>query len=144
MRLFSSRCLPRQIKQRELNILQRASGEAAQSCSRDTIVEDSDLGLTFLERVWRAHYTNRRYGWGLLPQDYRAFKMQRDRWAAGAVQIVKKHWRRFLAGASRLGVRLCSRVRRLKGIHESSCAVGRVNWNTAPRGSFASAHNLPP
>jgi hypothetical protein len=55
VRLFNSRCLPRQIKQRELNILQRASGEAAQSCSSDTIVEDSDLGLTFLERVWRAH-----------------------------------------------------------------------------------------
>ncbi|MGA8902906.1 glycosyltransferase family 2 protein, partial [Bradyrhizobium sp.] len=48
------------------------------------------------------HYTNRRYGWGLLPQDYLAFKTQRARWAGGAVQIVKKHWRRFLPGMSLL------------------------------------------
>jgi cellulose synthase/poly-beta-1,6-N-acetylglucosamine synthase-like glycosyltransferase/exo-beta-1,3-glucanase (GH17 family) len=83
-------------------LIRRRALEAAGGWSSDTIVEDSDLGLTLLERGWRAHYTKRRYGWGLLPQDYRAFKMQRDRWAGGAVQIVKKHWRRFLPGASRL------------------------------------------
>ena len=33
---------------------------------------------------------------------------------------------------------------RVKRIHESSCAAGRVNWNTAPRGSLTSAHNRPP
>jgi hypothetical protein len=55
-----------------------------------------------MELGWRAHYTNRRYGWGLLPQDYLAFKTQRSRWAGGAVQIVKKHWRRFLPGTSQL------------------------------------------
>jgi cellulose synthase/poly-beta-1,6-N-acetylglucosamine synthase-like glycosyltransferase len=42
------------------------------------------------------------YGWGLLPQDYLAFRTQRARWAGGAVQIVKKHWRRFLPGQSQL------------------------------------------
>ena len=29
------------------------------------IVEDTDLGLSLLERGWRAHYTNARYGWGV-------------------------------------------------------------------------------
>ena len=76
--------------------------EAADGWSSDTICEDSDLGLTILELGWRAHYTNRRYGWGLLPQDYPAFKTQRARWAGGAVQIMKKHWRRFLPGMSLL------------------------------------------
>jgi cellulose synthase/poly-beta-1,6-N-acetylglucosamine synthase-like glycosyltransferase len=76
--------------------------DAAGGWSSDTICEDSDLGLTILELGWRAHYTNRRYGWGLLPQDYLAFKTQRARWAGGAVQIVKKHWRRFLPGMSLL------------------------------------------
>jgi hypothetical protein len=38
----------------------------------------------------------------LLPQDYMAFRTQRSRWAGGAVQIVKKHWRRFLPGTSLL------------------------------------------
>src|SRR5580692_11232805 len=83
-------------------LIRRTAMEAAGGWSSDTICEDSDLGLTILELGWRAHYTNRRYGWGLLPQDYQAFKTQRARWAAGAVQIVKKHWRRFLPGGSLL------------------------------------------
>jgi hypothetical protein len=60
------------------------------------------LGLAILEQGWLAHYTNRRYGYGLLPDTFEAFKKQRHRWAYGGVQIVKKHWRRFLPGASRL------------------------------------------
>jgi exo-beta-1,3-glucanase (GH17 family)/cellulose synthase/poly-beta-1,6-N-acetylglucosamine synthase-like glycosyltransferase len=83
-------------------LIRRAAMDAAGGWSSDTICEDSDLGLTILELGWRADYTNRRYGWGLLPQDYLAFKIQRARWAGGAVQIVKKHWRRFLPGGSLL------------------------------------------
>jgi cellulose synthase/poly-beta-1,6-N-acetylglucosamine synthase-like glycosyltransferase/exo-beta-1,3-glucanase (GH17 family) len=83
-------------------LIRRTAIEAAGGWSSDTICEDSDLGLTIMELGWRAHYTNRRYGWGLLPQDYLAFKTQRSRWAGGAVQIVKKHWRRFLPGTSQL------------------------------------------
>jgi len=83
-------------------LIRRTAMEVAGGWSSDTICEDSDLGLTIMELGWRAHYTNRRYGWGLLPQDYLAFTTQRARWAGGAVQIVKKHWRQFLPGASRL------------------------------------------
>jgi cellulose synthase/poly-beta-1,6-N-acetylglucosamine synthase-like glycosyltransferase len=83
-------------------LIRRTAIDAAGGWSSDTICEDSDLGLTILELGWRAEYTNRRYGWGLLPQDYLAFKTQRARWAGGAVQIVKKHWRRFLPGMSLL------------------------------------------
>ncbi|HEY0331089.1 MAG TPA: glycosyl transferase family 2, partial [Rhodopseudomonas sp.] len=42
------------------------------------------------------------YGFGLLPDTYEAFKKQRHRWAYGGFQIFKKHWRRFLPGATRL------------------------------------------
>jgi cellulose synthase/poly-beta-1,6-N-acetylglucosamine synthase-like glycosyltransferase/exo-beta-1,3-glucanase (GH17 family) len=83
-------------------LIRRTALEAAGGWSSDTICEDSDLGLTIMELGWRAHYTNRRYGWGLLPQDYLAFRTQRARWAGGAVQIVRKHWRQFLPGGSRL------------------------------------------
>jgi cellulose synthase/poly-beta-1,6-N-acetylglucosamine synthase-like glycosyltransferase/exo-beta-1,3-glucanase (GH17 family) len=83
-------------------LIRRTALQTAGGWSSDTICEDSDLGLTILELGWRAHYTNRRYGWGLLPQDYEAFKTQRARWAGGAVQIVKKHWRQFLPGTSLL------------------------------------------
>src|SRR3984957_485051 len=83
-------------------LIRRTAMDAAGGWSSDTICEDSDLGLTILELGWRALYTNRRYGWGLLPQDYLAFRTQRARWAGGAVQIVKKHWRRFLPDRSQL------------------------------------------
>jgi hypothetical protein len=55
-----------------------------------------------MEHGWLTYYTNCRYGHGLLPDTYEAFKKQRHRWAYGGFQIVKKHWRRFLPGASRL------------------------------------------
>jgi hypothetical protein len=67
----------------------------------DTICEDTDLGLAIIEHGWLSHYTNYRYGHGLLPDTYEAFKKQRHRWAYGGFQILKKHWRRFLPAASR-------------------------------------------
>jgi cellulose synthase/poly-beta-1,6-N-acetylglucosamine synthase-like glycosyltransferase/exo-beta-1,3-glucanase (GH17 family) len=84
-------------------LIRRSALESCGGWSSDTICEDSDLGLSILELGWRMHYTNRRYGHGLLPQDFKALKTQRDRWASGAVQILRKHWRRFLPGASLLG-----------------------------------------
>ncbi len=85
--------------------------------SSDTICEDTDLGLTLLERGWRAHYTNRRYGWGLLPESFESYKKQRHRWAYGGVQIIRKHWRRFLPGGSLLTAR-----------HKLEFVVGWIGW----------------
>jgi exo-beta-1,3-glucanase (GH17 family)/cellulose synthase/poly-beta-1,6-N-acetylglucosamine synthase-like glycosyltransferase len=83
-------------------LIRRSALDAVGGWSSDTICEDTDLGLTMLEHGWHAHYTNRRYGHGLLPDSYGAYKKQRDRWAYGGFQIFKKHWRRFLPGESRL------------------------------------------
>jgi len=83
-------------------LIRRTALEAAGGWSSDTIVEDTDLGLTILELGWRAHYTNRRYGHGLLPDTYESYMKQRHRWAYGGVQILRKHWRRFLPGTSLL------------------------------------------
>jgi exo-beta-1,3-glucanase (GH17 family)/cellulose synthase/poly-beta-1,6-N-acetylglucosamine synthase-like glycosyltransferase len=83
-------------------LMRRAAMEAVGNWSSDTICEDTDLGLAMIENGWTTHYTNTRYGHGLLPDTYEAFKKQRHRWAYGGFQIVKKHWRRFLPGASRL------------------------------------------
>ncbi len=68
----------------------------------DTIVEDSELGLRLFEAGYIAHYTNRRYGHGLLPDTIEAFKTQRHRWAYGAIQILKKHWREFKPSSTSL------------------------------------------
>jgi exo-beta-1,3-glucanase (GH17 family)/cellulose synthase/poly-beta-1,6-N-acetylglucosamine synthase-like glycosyltransferase len=83
-------------------LIRRAAMDMAGGWAGDTICEDTDLGLAIIEHGWLTHYTNKRYGFGLLPDTYEAFKKQRHRWAYGGFQIVKKHWRRFLPGASRL------------------------------------------
>jgi exo-beta-1,3-glucanase (GH17 family)/cellulose synthase/poly-beta-1,6-N-acetylglucosamine synthase-like glycosyltransferase len=83
-------------------LIRREALISAGSWSSDTIVEDTDLGLSLLERGWRAHYTQRRYGWGLLPSDFAAYKRQRHRWAYGGVQLIKKHRQAFLPGRSLL------------------------------------------
>jgi len=83
-------------------LMRREALAAAGGWSSDTICEDTDLGLTMIELGWTTHYTNRRYGFGLLPDTFSQFKTQRHRWAYGGMQIVKKHWRRFLPGVSRL------------------------------------------
>jgi cellulose synthase/poly-beta-1,6-N-acetylglucosamine synthase-like glycosyltransferase/exo-beta-1,3-glucanase (GH17 family) len=109
-------------------LIRRAALEAAGGWSSQTICEDTDLGLSIMEFGWRAHYTNRRYGWGLLPQDYQAFKAQRYRWAMGAVQIIKKHWRRFLPGASLL-----------YRDQKHAFAIGWLSWLGAESVAVASA-----
>ncbi|HET6838174.1 MAG TPA: glycosyltransferase, partial [Bradyrhizobium sp.] len=83
-------------------LIRRAAMDMAGGWAGDTICEDTDLGLAIIEHGWLTHYANHRYGHGLLPDTYEAFKKQRHRWAYGGFQIVKKHWRRFLPGASRL------------------------------------------
>ena len=98
-------------------LIRRSAMDAVGGWSSDTICEDTDLGLTLLENGWHAHYTNRRYGHGLLPDNFEAFKKQRDRWAYGGFQIVKKHWRRFLPGASQLTTD-----------QKREFALGWVNW----------------
>src|SRR5215212_8339918 len=98
-------------------LIRRTALASAGGWSSDTICEDSDLGLAILEQGWQAHYTNRRYGYGLLPDTFAQFKTQRHRWAYGGVQIVKKHWRRFLPGASRLNT-----------AQKRDFTLGWINW----------------
>src|SRR4029078_2355920 len=98
-------------------LIRRTALEAAGGWSSETICEDTDLGLSILELGYHAHYTNTRYGHGLLPDTFESFKKQRDRWAYGGFQILKKHWRRLLPGASRL-----SREQKRQ------FALGWLNW----------------
>ena len=83
-------------------LIRRAAIESTGGWSSDTIVEDTDLGLAILEHGWSAHYTNRRYGHGLLPDTFEAYRRQRHRWAFGGFQLLRKHWRKLLPGAEGL------------------------------------------
>ncbi len=60
------------------------------------IVEDAELGLRLLEAGWESVYVNHSFGHGLSPDSFSGFKRQRFRWAYGAVQILKRHWRALL------------------------------------------------
>jgi len=98
-------------------LMRRAAIDAAGGWSSETICEDTDLGLSMLEHGWQIHYTNRRYGHGLLPDTFEAYKKQRYRWAYGGFQILKKHWRQLLP-----------RSRRLTPEQKREFALGWLNW----------------
>ncbi|MFA7504884.1 MAG: glycosyltransferase [Burkholderiaceae bacterium] len=57
------------------------------------ICEDSELGLRLMKKGLRTVYIDRVMGRGLTPDDFAAFRKQRKRWAQGAMQILKAHWR---------------------------------------------------
>src|SRR5712672_802046 len=98
-------------------LIRRAALNSAGGWSSDTIVEDCDLGLLVLEHGWQIHYTNQRYGHGLLPDTFDAFKKQRHRWAYGGFQILRKHWRHLLP-----------RVGGLTREQKREFGVGWLNW----------------
>lgn len=83
-------------------MVRRSALEAVGSWGTDTIVEDTELGLRLYEAGFEGLYTNHRYGRGLLPDTYKAFKTQRFRWAYGAIQIMRKHWPHVLPRATTL------------------------------------------
>jgi cellulose synthase/poly-beta-1,6-N-acetylglucosamine synthase-like glycosyltransferase len=98
-------------------LIRREALLSAGGWSSDTIVEDSDLGLAVLEQGWQIHYTNRRYGRGLLPDTFEAYKKQRYRWAYGGLQILRKHAQSLLPGSGSL-----SREQKRE------FALGWLNW----------------
>jgi exo-beta-1,3-glucanase (GH17 family)/cellulose synthase/poly-beta-1,6-N-acetylglucosamine synthase-like glycosyltransferase len=57
------------------------------------ICEDAELGLRLMRAGHDLRYVDAVLGRGLTPADFGAFKAQRFRWAFGAMQILKRHWR---------------------------------------------------
>ena len=60
------------------------------------ICEDTELGLRLMKAGLSTVYVDHAFGKGLTPDDFGAFKRQRRRWALGAMQIMKAHWRSML------------------------------------------------
>jgi cellulose synthase/poly-beta-1,6-N-acetylglucosamine synthase-like glycosyltransferase len=69
-----------------------AAGHWAEWC----ICEDAELGLRLLRNGWDSVYVPESFGRGVIPDTLAAYKTQRFRWAYGAVQIMKRHWRSLL------------------------------------------------
>ncbi|CAA6605468.1 Cellulose synthase catalytic subunit [Rhodospirillaceae bacterium LM-1] len=76
--------------------------EALEKCGKwgeGYICEDAELGLKFLETGYHSIYVNHCFGKGLTPDTFMGYKKQRYRWAYGAMQILKGHWRTLLPWA---------------------------------------------
>ncbi len=80
----------------------RQRGRWSERC----ICEDSELGLRLMRDGLRTVYVDRVMGEGLTPDDFASYRKQRRRWALGAMQILKAHWRGlFGPGALTIGQR---------------------------------------
>ncbi|MNR71804.1 Cellulose synthase catalytic subunit [UDP-forming] [compost metagenome] len=61
-----------------------------------TICEDAELGLRIMAAGYETRYVDHVMGRGLAPATFAAFRSQRRRWALGAMQILKGHWRELV------------------------------------------------
>jgi exo-beta-1,3-glucanase (GH17 family)/cellulose synthase/poly-beta-1,6-N-acetylglucosamine synthase-like glycosyltransferase len=76
-----------------MSLVRRRALEGAGGWAEWCICEDAELGLRLMERGHELRYVDEVLGRGLTPSDFGAFKTQRFRWAFGAMQILKGHWR---------------------------------------------------
>ena len=81
-----------------MTLIRAAALREAKGWDEHCIVEDTELGLRLFERGWHAVYVDRVFGSGLVPGDFEAWCRQRQRWAQGAMQILRRHARQLLSG----------------------------------------------
>lgn len=112
-------------------MVRRSALEAVGGWGERYICEDTELGLRLVEAGWTTHYTRRRYGAGLLPDTFRAFRRQRDRWAYGAMRIMLGHWRHMLPSS-----------RTLTSAQKYHFCVGWLHWVADAAAVALAAANL--
>ncbi|MBF0310101.1 MAG: glycosyltransferase [Magnetococcales bacterium] len=76
-----------------MTMVRRSVLEEVGGWSEWCITEDAELGLRIFEKGYEAMYMAQSYGLGVMPDTFADFKKQRFRWAYGAVQILRHHWR---------------------------------------------------
>lgn len=82
-----------------MSLVRRTALEQAGPWGEWCICEDAEMGLRLLAAGWRSIYINHCFGHGLVPDHFAGYKIQRFRWAYGAMQILKNHWRWWLPGS---------------------------------------------
>ena len=85
-----------------MTLIRRTAMDKMQGWAEWCITEDAELGLRLLEDGWDSVYSSEPFGYGVVPDSFSAYKSQRFRWAYGAVQIMKKHWKELLPGGRKL------------------------------------------
>ncbi len=76
-----------------MTMVRRKTLEELGGWSEWCITEDAELGLRVFEAGLEATYVPDSYGKGVMPDTFVDFKKQRFRWAYGAMQIMRRHWR---------------------------------------------------
>lgn len=76
-----------------MTLIRKAAMDKVGGWAEWCICEDAELGLRLFENNYDSVYLNHSFGRGLIPDGFAAYKTQRFRWAYGAVQIIKRHWR---------------------------------------------------
>jgi cellulose synthase/poly-beta-1,6-N-acetylglucosamine synthase-like glycosyltransferase len=89
-----------------MTLIRRAALDATDATGNSgwaewTITEDAELGLRLFRQGWQAVYDPSSFGRGIMPDDFAIFRKQRARWAFGAMQICRRHWRALLSPFNR-------------------------------------------
>jgi glycosyltransferase involved in cell wall biosynthesis len=85
-----------------MTLVRRSVMEELDGWATWCITEDTEFGLRCMERGYSATYSRERFGQGLTPDNFSGYKKQRFRWAYGAMQILKGHWRNILGNRTQL------------------------------------------
>lgn len=83
-----------------MTLIRKEALEKVKGWAEWCICEDAELGLRLFEHGYDSVYMSHSFGRGLIPDNFSAYKTQRFRWAYGAVQILKHHWRELAEGKS--------------------------------------------
>jgi exo-beta-1,3-glucanase (GH17 family)/glycosyltransferase involved in cell wall biosynthesis len=75
-----------------MTMVRRSALEGTGGWAEWTICEDAELGLRLMHAGYELVYVDEVMGRGLTPADFAAYKSQRNRWAFGAMQILKGRW----------------------------------------------------
>jgi len=85
-----------------MTLVRRSLMEELDGWATWCITEDTEFGLRAMERGYSAAYSRERFGQGLTPDNFSGYKKQRFRWAYGAMQILKGHWRNLISNRTKL------------------------------------------
>lgn len=76
-----------------MTLIRRTTLEQVGRWGEWCICEDAELGLRVIQAGQEALYIKESFGRGLTPDSFAGYRRQRFRWAYGAVQIMRHHWR---------------------------------------------------
>ena len=79
-----------------MSVIRRAALEEAGGWAEWCLTEDSELAIRIHAAGYDSVYLTERFGRGLIPETFAAYRKQRFRWTYGPVQEIRRHWRLFL------------------------------------------------